>query len=314
MNCEKRSLVKLKIHNYNNYHLIKAQKMNKNRTGIALAIAAAVLYATSTPLSKLLLSEIPSTILAGLLYLGAGMGMSGVAVAFKHKRISEGESKLSKDDLPYTIAMIVLDIAAPILLLLGLTTATPENVSLLNNFEIVATSLIAFIFFKEKISRRLGIAIVFIALASAILSFESVESLRFSIGSLLVLAAACCWGLENNCTRKLSDKDPMQIVIVKGLCSGAGSLIIGLAIGERTDNLWYIIGALALGFVAYGLSIFVYVYAQRLIGAARTSAYYAVAPFIGAVLSIIVFGDMPKITFFIAAAVMGVGTHLASRD
>jgi drug/metabolite transporter (DMT)-like permease len=178
----------------------------------------------------------------------------------------------------------------------------------------VATSLIAFIFFGEKISKRLGIAIVFIALASAILSFESGESLKFSIGSLLVIAAACCWGLENNCTRKLSDKDPMQIVIVKGLCSGAGSLIIGLAIGEKVDNLWYIIGALALGFVAYGLSIFVYVYAQRLIGAARTSAYYAIAPFIGSALSIIIFGEMPRITFFIAAAVMGVGTYLASKD
>jgi drug/metabolite transporter (DMT)-like permease len=106
----------------------------------------------------------------------------------------------------------------------------------------------------------------------------------------------------------------MQIVIVKGICSGTGSLIIGLTIGERIDNLWYIIGALALGFVAYGLSIFVYVYAQRLIGAARTSAYYAIAPFIGSALSIIIFGEMPRITFFIAAAVMGVGTYLASKD
>jgi drug/metabolite transporter (DMT)-like permease len=288
--------------------------MNKNKTGIVLAIAAAALYAISTPVSKLLLFHIPSTILAGLLYLGAGVGMGCVALVFKNKKIGEVESKLSKDDLPYTIAMIVLDIAAPILLLLGLVTATPENVSLLNNFEIVATSLIAFIFFGEKISKRLGIAIVFIAAASAILSFESGESLKFSVGSLLVLAAACCWGLENNCTRKLSDKDPMQIVIVKGICSGAGSLIIGLAIGERIDNLWYIIGAIALGFVAYGLSIFVYVYAQRLIGAARTSAYYAVAPFIGSALSIIIFGEMPRITFFIAAAVMGVGTYLASKD
>ncbi len=224
------------------------------------------------------------------------------------------EVKLERSDLPYTLAMIILDIAAPILLLLGLSTATAENVSLLNNFEIVATALIAFIFFKERASKRLGIAICLITLSSVILSFENVLALEFSFGSLLVIAAASCWGLENNCTRKLSDKDPLQIVVIKGLCSGTGALIIGLIIGERTEHIWLMVGALALGFVAYGLSIFVYVYAQRHIGAAKTSAYYAIAPFIGSALSLMIFCEMPHFSFFIALIIMGAGSYLASKE
>ena len=288
--------------------------MSTNKKGILLAVLAATLYAISTPVSKLLLAKIPSTLLAGLLYLGAGAGMSVIGLVRKTGGKMNKEERLEKTDFPYVLAMIILDIAAPILLLLGLSAATPENVSLLNNFEIVATALIALLFFGEKISKRLWVSIGFITLASLILSFESIEALEFSLGSLLVIAAACCWGLENNCTRKLSSKDPLQRVIVKGLCSGAGSLIIGLAIGEKIENNWYIIAAIVLGFVAYGLSIFTYVYAQRMIGAARTSAYYAIAPFIGSIISLLLFPKLPRVTFFVAVLVMGVGSYLASKE
>lgn len=131
--------------------------------------------------------------------------------------------------------------------------------------------------------------IFFVTLSCGILSFEDVSSLRFSYGSLFVLLATICWGFENNCTRKISSKDPLQIVLLKGIFSGIGSLIIGLFIGERIEALWSIVAVLCVGFVAYGLSIYFYVYAQRLLGAARTSAYYAVAPFIAAILSLIIF-------------------------
>lgn len=288
--------------------------MNKNKLGIVLAILAAALYAISTPLSKIILEYIPSTILAGLLYLGAGVGMSIFGIIGKLLGKTREEAKLERSDLPYTLAMIVLDIAAPIFLLLGLSMATAENVSLLNNFEIVATALIAFIFFGERVSKRLGVAITLITISAAILSFENLLALEFSVGSLLVILAASCWGLENNCTRKLSDKDPLQIVVIKGLCSGAGALMIGLVIGERTDHVWVIISALALGFVAYGLSIFVYVYAQRHIGAAKTSAYYAIAPFIGSALSLMIFRDMPHPGFFVALIIMVAGSYLASKE
>jgi drug/metabolite transporter (DMT)-like permease len=123
-----------------------------------------------------------------------------------------------------------------------------------------------------------------------------------------------CWGIENNCTRKLSSKDPLEIVLLKGIFSGLGSVIIGLVIGERVSKLWSVIAVLAVGCVAYGFSIFFYVYAQRLLGAARTSAYYAIAPFIGAFLSLIIFSEMPSYTFFVALVLMAIGAWLCSSD
>lgn len=154
--------------------------------------------------------------------------------------------------------------------------------------------------------------IFFVTLSCGILSFEDVSSLRFSYGSLFVLLATICWGFENNCTRKISSKDPLQIVLLKGIFSGIGSLIIGLFIGERIEALWSIVAVLCVGFVAYGLSIYFYVYAQRLLGAARTSAYYAVAPFIATILSLIIFREIPDVTYFVALVLMIVGAWLSS--
>ena len=248
------------------------------KKGIVFAILAAALYSINAPFSKILLEFIPPTLMAGFLYVGAGIGITFIALIRKMKKHETKELKLTKSELPYTIAMIILDIAAPICLLFGLNATTAANASLLNNFEIVATAIIALMVFKEKISPRLWFVIFFINLSCGILSFEDVSSLHFSYGSLFVLLSAICWGFENNCTRKISSKDPLQIVLLKGIFSGIGSLIIGLYMGERTASLWSIFAVLCIGFIAYGLSIYFYVYAQRLLGAARTSAYYAVAP------------------------------------
>ena len=286
----------------------------KSKKGIAFAILAAALYAINAPFSKILLEFMPPTLMAGFLYVGAGIGMIFIAFMRKIKKYEAIELKLTKSELPYTIAMIVLDIAAPICLLFGLNSTTAANASLLNNFEIVATAIIALIVFKEKISTRLWFGIFFVTLSCGILSFEDVSSLRFSYGSLFVLLAAICWGFENNCTRKISSKDPLQIVLLKGIFSGIGSLIIGLFIGERIEALWSIVAALCVGFVAYGLSIYFYVYAQRLLGAARTSAYYAVAPFIAAILSLIIFREIPDVTYFVALVLMILGAWLSSQD
>ncbi len=282
--------------------------------GIFLAILAAGLYAINSPLSKLLLDKIPPTLMAGLLYIGAGIGMSVIALVRKARGSDNREAALTRSELPYTVAMIALDIAAPIFLLIGLSHTTAANASLLNNFEIVATALIAFFAFRERISARLGAGIFCVTASCVLLSVEDISSLDFSIGSLFILAAAVCWGIENNCTRKLSTKDPMQIVILKGIFSGLGSVIIGLCIGERTGSVLGIFAVLAVGFVAYGLSIFFYVYAQRLLGAARTSAYYAIAPFIGAFLSLIIFRDLPSSSFFIALGFMAMGAWLCAKD
>ena len=283
-------------------------------TGILLAILAAALYAINSPFSKLLLDYMPSTLMAGFLYIGAGLGMGVIALIRKVKKTERTEEKITKADLPYTLAMIFLDIAAPIFLLLGLSYTTAANASLLNNFEIVATAMIALMIFKERISPRLWIGILFVTASCVLLSFEDISSLTFSIGSLFILLACVCWGIENNCTRKLSEKDPLEIVLLKGIFSGLGSVIIGLCLGERIEVLWSIFAVLGVGFVEYGLSIFFYVYAQRMLGAARTSAYYAVAPFIGTLLSLLIFRDVPQYIFFIALGLMIIGAWLCSND
>ena len=289
--------------------------MEKNRSrAVFFAILAAALYALNAPVSKLLLENIPAKMMAALLYLGAGLGMFVLRLVQKAVGKPSHEAPLTRRELPYTVAMVVLDIAAPIFLMLGLTGTTAANASLLNNFEIVATSLIALLLFREKVSRRLWWAIGLVTLSSVLLSLEGAESLQFSVGSLLVLLACCCWGLENNCTRALSEKDPLEIVVVKGFGSGLGALVIALVLGERLPPLLPLVGALCLGFVAYGLSIFFYIYAQRDLGAAKTSTYYAVAPFIGAGLSLLIFRQMPGAVFFVALFIMAAGTWLASTD
>ncbi len=288
----------------------------KNKKGIFLAVLAAALYAISTPFSKLLLDILPARILAGVLYLGAGMCMVLIALPRKITGKSQNEISLTKKELPYTAAMILLDIAAPICLLLGLKTAAAANASLLNNFEIVATSVIALVIFKEKIGKRLWFGIIAILISCIVLTFEGSGSFQFSQGSLLILLAAICWGFENNCTRKLSSCDPLQIVLLKGIFSGAGSIVVGLVMGERVDtsDIFYIALALILGFFAYGLSIYTYIYAQRFIGAARTSAYYAIAPFIGVIISLIVLGERPGMLYWPALAIMILGAYLCAEE
>lgn len=286
----------------------------KMRKGIAFALLAATLYALNAPFSKILLNYMSPTLMAGFLYIGAGIGMMIIAFARKIRNRQSSEEKLAKSDLPYTIAMILLDIVAPICLMIGLNATTAANASLLNNFEIVATSLIALMIFKEKISLRLWIGILFVTLSCVILSFEDVASLSFSYGSLFVLLAAVCWGFENNCTRKISAKDPLQIVLLKGIFSGMGSIVIGLCIGERITALWSVAAVCGVGFIAYGLSIYFYVYAQRLLGAARTSAYYAVAPFIAAVFSLVIFKEIPTVSYYVSILFMAIGAWLSSGD
>lgn len=288
--------------------------MENNSTAIFMAILAAALFGISAPASKLLLVEIPPALMASLLYLGAGFGMSAINILKRLSKTKQIEAKMTKKEMPYIIGMIILDVAAPVFLMIGLTMTTSANASLLNNFEIVATSLIALLIFKEAIGQRMWIAISLITLSSIILSVEDLSSISFSIGSIFVLFACLCWGFENNCTRMLSLKDPLQIVVVKGLGSGVGALIIALALKQYSINLLYLSMALLLGFVAYGLSIYFYILAQRELGASRTSAYYAVAPFIGLLLSVIIFGQQITLSFIIALVLMIIGAYLAGVE
>lgn len=285
---------------------------NKKILAIIFAVVAAILYSINVPLSKLLLNKIEPTFLASLLYLGAGIGV-GIVSLFRKKKYSVDE-KINKKDMPYVIGMVVLDILAPIFLMIGLKNNLSSNASLLNNFEIVCTSIIALIIFKEVISKKMWLAISLITISSFILSIDLSESFSFSWGSFFILAATLCWGFENNCTRNLADKNTYVIVIIKGIFSGLGSLIVSLILRENLSSGIYILYALLLGFVAYGLSIFFYIKAQGVIGAAKTSAYYSLAPFIGTFLSFILLGEDLKYTYFIGLIIMIIGTIVVVYD
>lgn len=285
----------------------------KSKTGaVILALLAAVFYAINTPFSKVLLNNVAPTFMAAFLYLGAGVGV-GIMYLF-HIKNEDKTERLTKQDLPYIIGMIVLDIAAPIVLMIGINLGTASNASLLGNFEIVATTLIALLIFKENVSGKLWIAIGFITLSSIVLSFEGSGSFQFSMGSLFVILATCCWGLENNCTRKISDKSTHEIVLLKGVFSGGGSFAIAMVLGEKIPEIKYIVAVMLLGFVAYGLSIFLYIRAQRDLGAAKTSAYYAVAPFVGSFLAFVVDGEKLETAYFIGLALMLIGTIFVVYD
>ncbi|AFQ42544.1 DMT family transporter [Desulfosporosinus meridiei] len=286
----------------------------KNKTAISIAILAAALFGISSPVSKLLLEEIPPTLMAALLYLGAGFGMLTINIVKALSKSEQIEAKMTKKEMPYILGMIILDVAAPVCLMIGLTMTTSANVSLLSNFEIVATSLIALLIFKEAIGKRMWIAISLITLASIILSVEDLTGFSFSNGSIFVILACICWGLENNCTRILSLKDPLQIVVVKGFGSGVGSLIIALALKQYSTKVLYLLVALVLGFVSYGLSIYFYIIAQRELGAARTSAYYAVAPFTGVLFSIVLFGQHITLSFIVALIIMIIGAYFGGVE
>ncbi len=281
---------------------------------IAFAVFAAACYGVSSPLAKILLRELSPTLMAALLYLGAGIGMLIVGIYKAASKKKSVEASMTLSQAPFIIGMIVLDIAAPIFLMLGLTMTTAANASLLNNFEIVATSVIAFVFFKESIGKRMWIAITLITVSSILLTINDFGSLQFSPGSLFVILACISWGLENNCTRMLSLKDPLQIVVLKGFGSGLGSLFIYFLSKNYSYNFEYMFYALVLGFFAYGMSVFLYIKAQRNLGAARTSAYYAVAPFIGVLISKVFLKETLTDSFIAALLIMLAGTYFAVTE
>ena len=287
--------------------------MNKKIWAIFFALLAAVLYAINIPLSKLLLNHVAPTMMASYLYVGAGLGV-GFLFLLTPKKSQDNCEPITKKDMPFVFGMIVLDIIAPILLMFGLLEGASSSASLLNNFEIVCTSLIALFIFKEAVSKRMWFAIFLITVSSLFLSFEDLASFSFSWSAILVLLATLCWGLENNCTRNLSNKNTYHIVFLKGVFSGLGSLILALFLKEQFAQISYIALALLLGFVSYGLSIFFYIKAQSVIGASKTSAYYAIAPFIGTLLSVIIFKEQPPLAYFIGLTIMISGTVIVVID
>ena len=278
------------------------------------ALLAALFYGLSIPVSKVILGELSPYFLSSLVYLGAGFGVMLIKQLFKLNSKKEVSKKWNKHDLPYIIGMIVLDIIAPIVLMFGILSTNASTTALLSNFELVFTAIIALIFFKEQISKRLWLGISIIVMAGITLTLQDNLEFKLTLGTILILIATLSWGLENNLTRVLSVKDPLDIVIIKGLGSGSGALIVSLMLKQVTPNLIYIVLGLLLGFVAYGLSLIFYITAQSKIGASQTSSYFALNPFIGTAIAIIFLNEMISSTYIISLIMMLIGVIIVFKD
>ena len=281
---------------------------------IVLALTAAALFGASTPLAKGLLVAIEPIPMAAFLYLGSGLG-AVVVLAIRHFVSSGGgtsvEAPLAAKDIPWLAgAALAGGVAAPIALLVGLGVTPAGTVSLLLNFEAVATTLFASVLFHEATGRRIWIAVLIITSASVVLSLRGATGWGLSAGALAVIVACALWGLDNNLTRKVSAKDPMAIVAIKGLAAGTCSLFLALSARSSFPSVRVAVMVMILGCMSYGLSIALFVKALRDLGAARTGALFATAPFIGALLSFIVFPELPTPLFVLSGALMVVGTTL----
>jgi drug/metabolite transporter (DMT)-like permease len=291
--------------------------MNRSHIpSVIQALIAALLFGASAPLAKLLSGEVEPIPLAAFLYLGSGIGLLGIKLFQRiNRQGSDSEARVEKSDFGWLAGAIMAGgVAAPITLLFSLRNTPAATTSLLLNFEGAATTLIAFLAFKESISRRAWWAIALITMASIFVSINPNAEWGFSLGTLGIIAACVLWGIDNNFTRNISAKDPLVIVTIKGLGAGSFSLILALALGNKLPAREVILGALTLGSLSYGTSIVLFIHAMRGLGAARTSALYSTAPIAGVILSIVLFQEFPAWLFGFAIPFMVVGTILLVND
>ncbi|MBR1617567.1 DMT family transporter [bacterium] len=286
------------------------KQLNNKVFAIFCAILSALLYGICIPFSKMLSSHVSSLILGGLLYLGAGFGL--LITNFVKK--NDLSLTLDKKDVLNIICMVVLDAFAVSFLMWGLSLTTSANASLISNFELVITSLAAYLFFREKVSFRLFLGIILITIACIILNFEGNESLNFGYGAPMVILASICWGFENNFTKLLSTKDTRQITIIKGCFSGSIAMILGFMAQENLPEFSWIILSMFLGFFSYGLSVSLYIFSQRHLGASKTGAYFALAPYMGVISSLFILKERPELQFYIALLIMISATFLVISD
>jgi drug/metabolite transporter (DMT)-like permease len=275
-------------------------------TGILTALLSAALFGISAPLAKLLLGEISPWLLAGLLYVGSGLGLASVRL-FRRSN----EAGLSRHDLPWFAAAVLSGgVVGPVLLVFGLARSSASEASLLLNLESVLTLAIAWIVFKENVDRRLLIGAVAIVAGAVVLSWPKDASIGIGWGPVLIAGACLAWAIDNNLTRKVSAADPMQIAMVKGLAAGIVNVTIALSLGAPLPGIAALTGAGLLGFFSYGVSLTLFVLALRHLGTARTGAYYALAPFIGAGVAILLLGEHISLAFVAGGLLMAIGLWL----
>jgi drug/metabolite transporter (DMT)-like permease len=286
--------------------------------GIVLAILAAVLFGASTPLAKLLIGEMPPVLLAGLFYLGSGAGLSLLYLIRRSRRnTGTGEAGLTRRDIPWLAGAVLFGgVIGPVLLMLGLVATPASTASLLLNLEGVFTATLAWFVFRENFDRRIALGMVLIVVGGVVLSWQGGgEGFSLPVGSLAIAGACLCWGLDNNLTQKVSGSDPYQITAIKGVVAGGVNLLIALSLSAKFPAVPIVVESLVIGFLGYGVSLVLFVLALRHIGTARTGAYFSLAPFVGAVISLFLLHDPVGPALLAAAALMGIGVwlHLTER-
>ncbi|MGE4278648.1 MAG: DMT family transporter, partial [Magnetospirillum sp.] len=278
--------------------------------GILAALAAAILFGASTPFAKLLLGDVDPWLLAGVLYLGSGIGLSAVRLVMQGER-----SRLGPGEWPWLVGAILAGgIAGPVLLMFGLTGTPASTASLLLNAEGVLTAVLAWVVFKENADRRIVLGMLTIVAGAVVLAWPG-GSVEASWPALAVFGACLCWAIDNNLTRKVSLSDPLQIAAIKGLGAGVTNVALAVGMGASYPSPGTTAVAATLGFLGYGLSLAAFVVGLRELGTARTGAYFSMAPFVGAAVSVVLFGEGITIQLIAAAALMGIGVwlHLTER-
>jgi drug/metabolite transporter (DMT)-like permease len=279
-----------------------------------LALAAAALFGASTPFAKLLLGEVSPVVLAGLLYLGSGVGLALLRLA-RGRGSRLQESRLAPGDWGWLAGAILSGgVAAPVLLLWGLAGSGAAETSLLLNFESLITVLVAGALFREAIGVRLWLAALVMLSGGLVLAYDPRAPLAFSPQSLAIVGACFCWALDNNLTRKVAGADPVVTAMTKGLAAGGFNLALGLALGGTLPASVTTAGALALGFAAYGVSLVLFIYALRHLGAARTGAHFSTAPFIGAAIAVPLLGEALTVGLIAATGLMALATWLVLTE
>lgn len=290
-----------------------------NRTvwfpGVPFALGAAILFGASTPFSKLLLGSVNPWLLAGILYLGAGAGLAVYLLIRAALSGHRAETPLKLADLPWLAAVVTAGgVAGPVLLMFGLSNTDASSASLLLNVEGVATMGIAWIIFRENVDGRLLLGAAAILVGAVLLSWSG-SGFNLSWGSILIIGACIAWGIDNNLTRKISASDPVQIAAVKGLVAGTVNTALAIYLGAPTVPPPLALSGLIIGFFGIGVSLVFFMLGLRHLGTARTGAYFSLAPFVGAVLSILMLGDHISVLLIIAGLLMAAGLwlHLSER-
>lgn len=280
-------------------------KEGLKQPGVPAALGAALLFGAGTPLAKLLLNSVSPWLLAGLLYLGSGIGLTLYRIFVKAPAVS-----MTRSEVPWFVgAVIAGGIIGPVLLMVGLTGMPASAASLLLNAEGVFTALLAWFAFKENFDRRIALGMLAIIVGAIVLSWQGEARFTGLWPSLAVLGACLAWGIDNNLTRKVSLSDATWIASVKGLVAGSVNLVLAFMLGAFLPALPNLAGALVVGFLAYGVSLALFVVGLRHLGAARTGAYFSIAPFIGASLALVL-GEPITFQLLMAAAFMALGIWL----